>query len=141
MSTRSNLDLLKSYLYILLSLLHNDLRTQPLEPMALWDRRLNSLFPILPLLTFLYVIVFCRLVKKNYMSNLQKTAFFLIPTCLAASPQLQKVVRSTYQRPLTLASLNSSPHKPVKTANILNLSKHRLDRFTSNLIQFSATLS
>jgi len=33
------------------------------------------LFPILPLLTFLYVIVFCRLIKHNYMSNLQKRPF------------------------------------------------------------------
>ena len=42
-----------------LSLLHNDFRIQRLDSMAVWDRRLNSLFPKHLFLTFLYILVFC----------------------------------------------------------------------------------
>ena len=123
-----------------LSLLHNDFRIQPLGSMAVWGRRVNSLFPKHLVFTFFYVIVFLPKIRQNCTSKLFKTAFLLNPAGLTASPQLQKIMRSAYQRPLAAASLKSSPHKLVKAANILNLSKHWLDRFTSNLIQFSATL-
>ena len=49
--------------YHLWSLLLNDFRIQPLDPMAAWDRRLNSLFPIQPLLTFSILIKSCRLCR------------------------------------------------------------------------------
>ena len=82
----------------------------------------------------------CRFNKQNFASNRLKTAFLSIPADFTASPQLQKVMRSAYQRPLTLAGLNSSPHKLVKAASILDLSKHRLNRLASQLIQLAATL-
>ncbi len=84
----------------------------------------GTLFPILPLLTFSYV--------NNVLPILQAK--------FATSPQLQNIMRSAYQRPLTLAGLNSSPHKLAKAASILDLSKHRLDRLASQLIQLAATL-
>jgi len=52
----------------------------------------------------------------------------------AASPQLQKVVRSAYPRPLAATSLNASLHKPIKPANIFNLPKYWFDALASNLI-------
>jgi hypothetical protein len=73
-------------------------------------------------------------IRQNYTSNGEKTAFLSIPAGLAAAPQLQKVVRSAYQRPLASACLNASLHKPIKTANIFNLPKYRFDGLASNLI-------
>ncbi len=114
-----------------LSLLHNDSRTQPLDSMAVWVRRLNSLFPIQPLLTFVYVnrvLPTCQ--TKLHVKLLKKQLFLLIPADFSASPQLQKVMRSTYQRPLTAAGFNAPSHKPVKTANIFYLTKHRFYRLS-----------
>ena len=49
-------------------------------------------------------------------------------------------MNSAYQRPFATTSFNSPSHKSVKAANILDLTKYRLDRFTSNLIQSTATI-
>jgi len=42
-------------------------------------------------------------------------------------------MRIAYQRPLASARINAALHKPVKTANIFNLTKHRLDTPASKL--------
>jgi len=55
-----------------LSLLHNDFRIQPLDSMAAWDRWLNSLFPIQPLLTFSYVNNVLPILQANIDVNLPK---------------------------------------------------------------------
>ena len=60
------LKVLYDYLIWVMSLLHNDSRTQPLDSVAVWNRRLNSLFPIQPLLTFIYINVSCGLIQAKF---------------------------------------------------------------------------
>jgi len=63
-------------LFILyLSLLHNDFQIQPLNSMAAWDRRLNPLFPIQSLLTFIYINVSCGLIQARFRIKSLKNSF------------------------------------------------------------------
>ena len=60
-----------------MSLLHNDFRIQPLDSMAAWVRRLNFLFPVQPLLTFIYANFILQIYQAKLHIKSTKNGLFL----------------------------------------------------------------